>query len=327
MQSKENTYRITASQLIFSGRLCEAQQVLDILKDEEYFSFVLQNRSAYIPQYAPIDYTGFESKWINRQNTIVKKISSISSPYNELLIKPNKTPKEEKKLESLKVELEKAQKEYRDFLDQLKKEFETYKYKEDPDIDAITTPTSQTVKQSPPFDDKEFNAMIYAYRDLIEKLARLSRIANPPATAASKIAELSRQKRDIENKLYNLIFKPVHQYLKQYGAFNLLVSLDGVLRYIPLTSLWDGEHYLVQQYRFVLLTPSILKQMDEKPVIENKILGMGASKGGKGFKPLPHAGQEIRAIVNDREKGCTGLIKGNALIDNDFTRRNHDQQA
>ena len=47
---------------------------------------------------------------------------------------------------------------------------------------------------------------------------------------------------------------------------------------------------------------------------------MGASKGGKGFKPLPHAGQEIRSIVNDREKGCTGVIKGNALIDNDFTR-------
>ncbi|MCP5106682.1 MAG: CHAT domain-containing protein [bacterium] len=157
---------------------------------------------------------------------------------------------------------------------------------------------------------------------MIEKLARLSRISKSSSKAAAKTDDLSRRIRNIENKLYNLIFQPVDRYLKQYGAVNLLVSLDGVLRYIPLTSLWDGENYLVQQYRFVLLTPSNLKHIDEKPVIKNTILGMGASKGGKGFKPLPFVGKEIHAIVNDREKGCKGLIKGNALIDNDFTKKN-----
>ncbi len=335
----------------------EAQQVLDILKDEEYFSYIRRDRSTYTPQYSPIDYTGFERKWIDLQNTLMEKMSSISRPYHELLIKPNKTPEEQKKLESFKVDLDKVQVEYSDFLDRMKKEFDTYKYKEDPDIDAITkqsgplkdylksldhdnngkavalhflvykgqisviitAPTSQTVIQNPPFDDKEFNTMIYNYRDGIEKLAHLSSNATS-STTASKIDELSRQKRDIEKKLYHFIFQPVDQYLKEYGAVNLMVSLDGVLRYIPLASLWDGEHYLVQKYRFVLLTPSSLKHLAEKPVIENKILGMGASKGGDRFKPLPNAGQEIRAIVNDREKGCSGIINGNALIDNDFTR-------
>jgi CHAT domain-containing protein/Tfp pilus assembly protein PilF len=358
LKREEDTYRITASQLIFFGRLGEALQLLDILKDEEYFSFVLQNRSVYTPQYNPIDYTSFERKWIDWQNTLLKKMSSISRPYHELLFKPNKTPEEEKKLETLKIDMEKTQTEYSYFLDRMKKVFETYKYKEDPDIDLITrqsgplkeylksldrynngknaalhflvykgqisviitTPTSKTVIQSSPFYEKEFNKLIYDYRYMIEKLARLSRISDASSKEASKINELSRQKRDIETKLYELIFKPVHEELQKYGAVNLLVSLDGVLRYIPLGGLWDGEHYLVQQYRFVLITPSSLNQMDEKPVIENKILGMGASKGGKGFKPLPHAGQEIRAIVHDREKGCKGLINGNALIDNNFTR-------
>jgi CHAT domain-containing protein/Tfp pilus assembly protein PilF len=358
LQSEEDTYRLTATKLIISGRLGEAQQVLDILKDEEYFSFVRKDRSAYTPQYSPIDYTVTEQKWINQQNNLVEKMSSINIPYHELLIKKAKTPGEEKKLEELKRELDKVQKEYSDFFDQMKKEFENYKYKEGPDIDAIrkktvalkgflkslnhnnneknailhflaykgqisvivTTPTSQTVIQSPTFDEKEFNKMIYDYRDGIEKLAQLSNNSTSSSTAASKIDALSRQKRDIENKLYNLIFQPVHQYLKQYGAVNLLVSLDGVLRYIPLGTLFDGQHYLVQQCRIVRFNPSSLKYIDEKPVIGNKILGMGASKGGKGFKPLPHAGQEIRAIVHDREKGCTGLINGNALIDNYFTK-------
>ena len=358
LKSEQDIYRITANQLFFSKRLEEAQQVLNFLKDEEYFFFVRQDWSAYTPQYSPIDYTGFEHNWIDRQNTLLEKMSSISRPFYELIIKPNKTPEEEKKLEAFKIDLDKAQAEYSAFLDRMKKDFETHEKQKDPDIDAqakqssvlkeflksldldnngktaalhylvskgrisviITTPSFQTVKQSPPFDEKEFNKMIFDYRDLIEKLALLSKATDPTSISASKIDEFNNQKRDIETKLYNVIFKPVDEELKKYGAVNLLVSLDGVLRYIPLGSLWDGQHYLVQEYRFVLLTPSSLKHIDENPVIENKILGMGAGKGGNGFKPLLHIGQEIRAIVNDPEKSCTGLINGNAFIDNDFTR-------
>ncbi|MCP5108549.1 MAG: tetratricopeptide repeat protein [bacterium] len=358
LQSEEDTYRVTASQLISAGRLGEAQQVLEILKDDEYSAFVRKDRSVYATRYSPIDYTEFERKWINRQNTLVEKISSISVPYHELLIKKTKSPGEVKKLAAFKHNLDKAQKEYRDFNVRMKKKFEKYENKKHPDIDTlkkqadplkkylksldranngknvflkfliykgrisviITTPTSQTVKQSSSFDDKEFNTAIYNYRDLNEKSARLLRFTNPSSKETTALAELFRQQRNIENKLYRLIFQPVDQYLKQYGAVNLLVSLDGVLRYIPLASLWDGKYYLVQKYRFVLFTGSDLKQINAKPVIKNKILGMGASKGGKEFKPLPFVRKEIHAIVNEREKGFKGLIKGNALIDSDFTR-------
>lgn len=350
LKSEEDTYRTTVSKLISSGRLCEAQQVLGILKDEEYFAFALQNRPAYKPKYSHIDYTEFERKWIDLQNAILGKMSSINRPYHELFIKPNKTPEEQKKLEALKVDLIKTQREYNDFLYQMKKEFEKFENKENTDIETldkqsvtlkrylkslgrdndeknavlhflvykgqisiiITTPTSQTAKHSPTFDEKELNKVIHDYHSL--------NIVISHSTAALTLDELSRQKRDFENKLYTIIFQPVDQYLKQYGVVNLLISLDGVLRYIPLGSLWDGQHYLVQQYRFVLLTPSSLKHMDEKTIIENKILGMGASRGGNGFTRLPFVLREIRAIVNDREKGCSGIIPGNALIDNDFTR-------
>lgn len=67
----------------------------------------------------------------------MEKVSPISRSYNELLIKPNKTPEEERKLEALKRELEMAQKEYRDFLDRMKKEFDTYEKQEYPNIEAL----------------------------------------------------------------------------------------------------------------------------------------------------------------------------------------------
>jgi CHAT domain-containing protein len=55
-------------------------------------------------------------------------------------------------------------------------------------------------------------------------------------------------------------------------------------------------------------------------VKDKKILGMGASRGGHGFKRLPYVRREIRSIVRDEEKGYVGLIKGKALIDDDFTK-------
>jgi len=360
LQSNENTYKSIASQLIFAGRLGEAQQVLDILKDEECFSFFRRESSAYMPKYNPLDYTEFERKWIDLQNILLEKMSSVSTPYHELLIKPNKTPEEEKKLDELKINREKAQIEYRDFLNRMKKEFEAHEDQKKLEIDQIskrsstlkeflkslylenngktvvlnflvyksqisviiTTPTAQIIKQSPLFDDKEFNEMIYYYRDMIEKFSKLNRGGNllPNQDLEKQKEELSRQKSYIETKLYNLIFQTVDKYLEQYGAVNLIVSLDGVLRYIPLSSLYDGKHYMLQKYRIVLLSPTNLKQFEKKQVIENKILGMGASKGCNGFMPLHFVDKEIRAIVNDREKGCTGLINGNAFIDNDFTR-------
>jgi len=360
LKSKEDTYRFTASLTIDSGRLSEAQQILDILKDEEYFAYIRGDRSAYTPEYSPIDYTGFERHWLNQQNILMEKISSISRPYCILFIKPNRNPEEEKRLESLKRDLEKSQKEYSDFLALMKAEFEKHESEKDPDIDAlakkssvlkkllkaldqenngknvalhflvhndqisiiITTPTDQTVKQCPRFDGKVFNAIIYRYRGMIEKFKNLPRGVKIIPSSDSQIEELNILKRAIEKVLYYYIFQPVDQYLKEYSAVNLLVSLDGVLRYIPLGALWDGEYYLIQKYRFVLLTPSSLKHIAEKPVSKNKILGMGAGKGGNGFAPLPFVNREIRAIVNDNKKGCLGVINGNALIDDDFTRDN-----
>ena len=48
------------------------------------------------------------------------------------------------------------------------------------------------------------------------------------------------------------------------------------------------------------------------------VLGLGAGKGSPNFPPLPQVEKEIRAIVNDGTKGSSGLIKGKALLDEEF---------
>jgi CHAT domain-containing protein len=66
--------------------------------------------------------------------------------------------------------------------------------------------------------------------------------------------------------------------------------------------------------------PSSLKNIKDQAVKEKKILGLGATRGGQGFAPLPYVGREIRSIVRDEGKGYYGLIKGKTLIDDEFTK-------
>src|SRR5262249_55213566 len=55
-------------------------------------------------------------------------------------------------------------------------------------------------------------------------------------------------------ELYKLLVAPIAEDLKQANAQTLMVSLDGVLRYIPLAALHDGRRYVVENFRLALFT-------------------------------------------------------------------------
>jgi CHAT domain-containing protein/tetratricopeptide (TPR) repeat protein len=359
LESKKNTYRRLANLLIVGGRLSEAQQVLDMQKEQEYFDFIRRDASSGDVLSIQVDYTEFEKQWLEKYNTLKKNFSTISNEFHLLKFRRIKNETELKRMEELELKLKEAQKAYKTFLVQLneacaklqrkmkdkadttalaKKANElqsTLRYldeKEDGKNVALhylvykgrisvilTTTSSQSAKQTQIFE-KEFNLMIINYRNLIMQLGKLKRgvelVKNPDDT----LEVFFQKKKEYEKKLYNAIFKPVDEELKKYGATNLTISLDGVLRYIPLAALWDGKSYLVQRFRIALITPSSLKNIKDIPTKEKRILGLGASRGGQGFAPLPYVRREIRSIVKDEKKGYDGLIKGKAFIDNDFTK-------
>jgi CHAT domain-containing protein/tetratricopeptide (TPR) repeat protein len=356
---KKDSYRKLADLLIISGRLLEAQQVLDMLKEQEYFEYILKDASSADILSTQADYTEFENLWLKKQNRVIDTFSSTSNEYHLLEFKENKNENDIKRIEELEITLKDAKRNYEAFLDQLKAAFDKHKkeMKEKPDtatlttkasklqrtikhLDEIesgrnaalhylvhdgrisvilTTASSQSVKQTN-IDEQELNLMIMDYRNLTIKLGELMRGVGPVKNPNNILEGLIQKKKEYERKLYDVIFKPVDAELIKYGATNLMISLDGVLRYIPLAALWDGETYLVQRYRIALITPSSLRNIKDEPVEEKKILGLGASRGGQGFAPLPYVRREIRSIVKDDKKGYEGLINGRAFIDDDFTK-------
>jgi CHAT domain-containing protein/Tfp pilus assembly protein PilF len=356
-ENKKYVYRKLTDILIEVGRLAEAQQVLDILKEEELYDFTSSNRSAPVEPSTTLDFTEPERQWFERYNKVMEKLAAVKNEHHLLEFKIDRNVDEEKRFQELESQMKEEMKEYKGFMLQIRKIFnerekdikkgriapsilpikaaelrETLRYLDETDCGRhaviqylafkdrisviLTVPFKQVVKQFK-IDEEELNRMLMTYRYFMMKPGR----GAIPIDRGKEVENKRYKKmKGYENRFYKMIFTEIDEELKEYGITNLVVSLDGVLRYLPLGILWDGKHYLLQRYRIAIITPSSLKNIKEEPVRRKKILGLGVGQGGEGFAPLPNVGSEIRAIVEDEEKGYSGVIKGKAFIDNDFTK-------
>jgi CHAT domain-containing protein len=54
--------------------------------------------------------------------------------------------------------------------------------------------------------------------------------------------------------LYDRVVAPIAEDLRVAGATSVLWSLDGVLRYVPVAALFDGERWLAERYASAVMT-------------------------------------------------------------------------
>jgi CHAT domain-containing protein len=119
-------------------------------------------------------------------------------------------------------------------------------------------------------------------------------------------------------KLYQLLIDPALADLQANQIKTLVFVLDGSLRNIPMNSLYDGKHYLVEQYN-VALTPGLqLLSPRSLQDLKLKVLGVGITEGKEEFSPLNHVKDELKAI---KQK-----IPAEILLDRDFTSQNFQEK-
>lgn len=78
-----------------------------------------------------------------------------------------------------------------------------------------------------------------------------------------------------------MLIKPIETDLKNARATTILYAPDGVLRYIPLTSLYNGKQFLIENYTVNNLIAYILTDFTPKNKIPPRILA-GAFGGKQG---------------------------------------------
>ncbi|MCP4348815.1 MAG: CHAT domain-containing protein [Desulfobacterales bacterium] len=105
------------------------------------------------------------------------------------------------------------------------------------------------------------------------------------------------------NLLYNWIIKPLEEKLTAQEINTLVIAPDGVLRLVPLSTLYNGKQYLVEKYAIAIVPAVTLT--DPRPFQKDNvsILLSGLSEARQGFSPLPSVTSEladIKKIMNGR---------------------------
>jgi len=330
LKSKEDTYRKLADLLIVEERLSEAQQVLDLLKQEEYFEFVRRDAKEADSLQGRANLTPDEASWEKRYSEIGDRVTALGAERGSLLVKTSRTADEEQRLAKLDEDLTVARKAFEKFLDVLSNELGNSQKARETEFQLRET-------QGLMEDLRDLGPGVVAMYTLVsEKKYRVILITPDTETAGEypiDAADLDRMVLDFRQilrnqfdpvpmaqELYRILIGPVEQKLRNARADTIMWSLDGLLRYLPVSALHDGDKYLVENYRNVIFTPASQARLKDRPSSRWKGLGLGVTKAHEGFPPLTSVEDELSGII--REEGGTntgGVLPGTIKLDTAFT--------
>ena len=330
-------YHDLATLLIQEGRLSEAQQVLNFLKAQEYSEYV---RGGAGDPLSALSLTPAEQGAEEEYQRSTGRVVEDGRRWSQLKQNRARTAEEDKEFAQLSDSLGKASQQMNEYYARLYKLFsgdgsanrqvasvtdETALLKQQiarmPHTVALYTIVSKDrysviVITGPTMVAREY---AIADKDLRQKVAAFRQIIMDPTQDPKPLAQ----------ELYRILIGPVKADLEQAKAETLIWSLDGVLRYLPFAALYDGQHYLVEEYSQASFTPVSIPHLSEKPDLSSmNAVAMGISgKFDEQLQPLPQVESELDRIVRDPQvQGATGVLPGTMLLNDKFTTSSMEKQ-
>ncbi|HSK71961.1 MAG TPA: tetratricopeptide repeat protein, partial [Pyrinomonadaceae bacterium] len=337
--SVEGTYRKLAELLIREGRLPEAEQVLAMLKEEEYFALIRGGDNETVSQLNKrITLSQSEKEALKRYEKIADEITKFGDEYARLEKERLSLPDEQAKhiiarQEELNKQLDDARTALRLFLEALKKEFS----REDKRVAAVEEGLQAAVKDWKSPDTvvistivgRENLSIIVTTSDIQRghiipiKEENLNKLVGD---FRAKVLDKNSDPKPEAQKLYDVLIKPLETDLAGVKAKNLVWSLDGILRYAPIAALWDTEKgYLARRFSNSVITLASRQNLAFRPDGKKQwqALGVGVSKEIAGFKSLSFVPEELEAIVRDPsaapQKDEKGVMEGRRFLNEKFT--------
>ena len=285
--SLAGSYRALADLLIQAGRFDEAQQVLGMLKEEEFFDFLGRDPSATRTLTASVSLTPSETAWAASYRTAVAPaaMAVFFSDMTTATASPATAPPARTTAPGTAA---------------------IYTIVEPDRLLLVVTTPAGPVARSTPIKSEVLYRKVLALRNALQ--------------------DPTRDPRLLAQELYKIIVGPIQDDLKNAHITTLLWSLDDALRYLPISALHDGDHYLVERYDNCILTLAGPAQIAQVPRAAPWIaLGLGVSRKHPGFEALPGVQAELSGIIGP-------VVPGISLLDARFTqatflaglkRRNH----
>jgi CHAT domain-containing protein/tetratricopeptide (TPR) repeat protein len=122
--------------------------------------------------------------------------------------------------------------------------------------------------------------------------------------------------RESGQEVYNWLIKPIRDRLESSGVETLIFIQDGPLRMIPMSALYDGNQFLVENYTVVLVLG--LEVRDPTPLNRSQMKVLAASltdppKGFEQYAKLPNVNPELDEI---KQAG----VSVSSIQDKNFTK-------
>jgi CHAT domain-containing protein len=123
--------------------------------------------------------------------------------------------------------------------------------------------------------------------------------------------------KSLAQELYGWLIQPIGSDLEQSEIKTLVFVLDGALRSVPMSVLYDGRQYLVEKYA-VALSPG-LQLLNPEPIANQKLQVLAAGlvqppPNFQNFPPLPEIQSEFNSISG-------AGVPITTLLNQDFTSK------
>jgi CHAT domain-containing protein len=325
-QTVANTYRSLANLLLSQGRILEAQQVLELLKVQEIRNFTREARAE--EQTVEIALNLSEKRIIEKYGTLIAFGKQVYDCVQ----------KQCAQFSQLNDQLDVLTREYNQTVETLVQEVRT-RIARDPNILDPTklAKVKEIVEAKPgtvliyPFVQYDKISLLWAstggvfksievpvgQRQLGETVLKFRQLLQDPTSDIAQVNLTGKQ-------LYDWLIKPIESELKSNNIKNLVFSLDRVTRYIPMSALFDGETYMVENYHVSTVLSADLTMMSDRlpPGTEKTtVLALGLSDAVAGFKPLPNVPAELDAIVRKQPSDTKGIYPGVEFLNQAFDFR------
>jgi CHAT domain-containing protein len=349
-ESKSKTYRILAELLVETGRLGEAEQILDLLKEQELKDIVRGAAPDAAAKIKPLKLNAAQQKAQSELPDLEKMalaLEELNVASANLQAKPARTPGEEAQLKKLGVSIEQEEAEISAFFTQ--KIFPELEQKPAGNQEAANSADSDSTQSYLQNTLAKLGPRVMGVRLLLgenhayaivvtansrKRIVFKATTVELRAAAFEALKALGSPASDPMPQLaqlYAMVAAPLEDELKTMEAARdaqgrvptLLWSLDDALRYLPIAALYDGQHYMVERFNNVLFTPESYGHMIESPLLNPagpRVLAMGLSRSYGGLPPLPGVMPELNAVVRDpAAPESHGPMEGKLLPNDQFT--------
>lgn len=323
LKGNETSYHTLAEILIAQGRLAEAEQVLALLKEEEYFQYIRRDAGEASSLNRRADLTPDEAEYETRYREIGNRLMTIGVERGELLAQKTLTPEQSQRLIQLEQDLSVGNQAFEHFLGELTQHFSAK-----PELNAKVV---EQLREDEGFmeDLRELPAGTVTIYTLAGEDKFHAILRTPDAQKAYeypiKAADLNRKvfefreavgdprmdPRPLAKELYQILIAPMAEDLRQSKAQTLMWSLDGALRYVPIAALYDGQHYLIEQYRVSVITLASNARLKDRPDSAWSAAGFGVTKKHEDSEALPEVAAELAGVEE--------ILHGEVKLDEQFT--------